>query len=113
RHTKGKPLFRPVGGLKSDLEGFKKTILDSLYAVLPKTCKKVWLEGNHERFITDLIEEQPELEGIVDHISYLKLKESNWQIVPLNGAFKLGKLTLIHGNSLHDFDTLIWPHSIL
>ena len=100
RHTKGKPFFRPIGGLQDDLEGFKKNVLRPLYSVLPKTCKLIWLEGNHERFLTDLIEEQPELQGIVDHISYLKLKESGWEIIPLNGAFRLGKLTLIHGNSI-------------
>jgi predicted phosphodiesterase len=98
--SQGKPLFRPVGGLKSDLDGFKSKILDPLQSALPRTCKKVWLEGNHERFITDLIEQQPELQGIVDHISYLKLHERGWQVIPLNGSFKLGKLTLIHGNQL-------------
>jgi len=99
-HTKGKPLYRPVGGLQSDLDGFKKTILTPIERLLPSTCKKVWLEGNHERFLEDLIEEQPELQGMVDHIRYLGLKENGWQVVPLNGAFRLGKLTLIHGNSI-------------
>jgi predicted phosphodiesterase len=99
-HTKGKPIFRPAGSLQADLDGFKESILKPLYAVLPKGCKRIWLEGNHERFLTDLIEEQPELQGIVDHIKYLSLKSAGWQIIPLNGAYKLGKLTLIHGNQL-------------
>src|ERR1035441_9120098 len=39
------------GELKSDLDGFDKEILRPIEALLPRGCEKVFLTGNHERFL--------------------------------------------------------------
>lgn len=99
-HTKGKPLHRPRGQMKRDLEGFQRTMLEPIEAVLPKDCIKVWLTGNHEDWASQLIEEQPELEGLLDFAAYLKLRERGWIVKPQGGHFKHGRLKWIHGDVL-------------
>lgn len=99
-HTKGKPLYRVRGGYMEDRKGFDKNILQPTEAVLPKDCEKVFIKGNHERFEDDFIEEHPELEGTVSHVDGLQLVEKGWKIIPLGHAYKIGKLTVIHGEVL-------------
>lgn len=99
-HTKGMPLYRTRRAYRNDVEGFDRDILTPLEKLLPKECAKIWIIGNHERFEFDLIEEHPEFEGIVDHVALLRLKERGWQIIPLGHCFKLGKLNVIHGETL-------------
>jgi hypothetical protein len=99
-HTKGKPIFRPRGGMKRDLDGFRSEILAPIEALLPKDCVKVWLTGNHEDWAEQLIEEQPELEGMLDFPSYLSLRERGWIVKPQGGHFKHGHLKFIHGDVL-------------
>jgi hypothetical protein len=83
-----------------DLEGFRKQQLDPLEKLLPKDCIKVWLTGNHEDWASQLIEEQPELEGLLDFPRYLNLVERGWAVKPQGGHFKQGKLKYIHGDVL-------------
>lgn len=99
-HTKGLPLYRTRRAYANDIEGFDAKILKPLEKLLPKGCKKVWIIGNHERFEHDLIEEHPEFEGIIDHVVRLKLVERGWTIIPLGHEYKLGKLHVIHGETL-------------
>lgn len=99
-HTKGMPLYRTRRAYRNDIEGFDRDILTPLEKLLPEGCAKIWIIGNHERFEFDLIEEHPEFEGIVDHVALLKLRERGWQIIPLGHCFKLGKLNVIHGETL-------------
>src|SRR5690349_17581555 len=72
-HTKSKPIFRPRGQMKRDLDGFRKAMLEPVERLLPKDCVKVWLTGNHEDWAAQMIEEQPELEGLLDFPAYLNL----------------------------------------
>lgn len=99
-HTKGKPLYRVPGGFKRDESGFEKEILSSLEAVLPAEATRVWIDGNHERFEHDFIEEHPELVGVVDHKASLRLADRGWDIVPLGHSYRVGKLTCVHGEVL-------------
>jgi hypothetical protein len=99
-HTKSKPLFRPRGQMLKDLEGFKKTQLDAVEKTLPRDAIKVWLTGNHEDWASQLIEEQPELEGLLDFPKYLNLVERGWIVKPQGGHFKQGHLKFIHGDVL-------------
>jgi hypothetical protein len=101
-HTKGKGLYRLPGAYQNDVTGFDKELLTPLEQVIGET-KKVYHIGNHERFEHDLIEEHPELSGIVDHTKILKLEEREWKIVPLGHCSKLGKLTVAHGEILSGF----------
>jgi len=99
-HTKATPLYRTQRAYKNDIEGFERDILQPLERLLPDSCERIWIIGNHERFEFDLIEEHPELDGVVDHAALLRLRERGWTIIPLGHAYKLGKLNIIHGETL-------------
>ena len=101
-HTRGKGLYRLPSSYKNHVEGFDKNILTPL-ETLTKNAKRVYILGNHERFEHDLIEEHPELMGIVDHVSILKLKERGWNVIPLGHCSKLGNLTVAHGEILSNY----------
>ena len=99
-HTKHTPIFRTRRSYMNDIEGFDRNILTPLEAILPRGCEKVWIIGNHEDWEQDLINEQPELEGAIGHVRLLRLVERGWTVVPLGHAYKLGKLNVIHGETL-------------
>lgn len=99
-HTKHTPIFRTRRSYLNDIEGFDRHILTPLEALLPKTSEKVWIIGNHEDWEQDLINEQPELEDAIGHVRLLKLIERGWNVIPLGHAYKLGKLNVIHGETL-------------
>jgi predicted phosphodiesterase len=99
-HTKGKGLYRQPDAYANDLEGFDRDVLTPLETLLGKTCEKYWIIGNHERFEHDVIEEHPELRGTLDHVKILRLKERGWTIIPLGHCVKIGKLRVIHGETL-------------
>jgi len=99
-HTKGKPLYRERASYQRNTQRFADEILGSLDRSLGRSSERVWIIGNHDRFEHDLIEEQPELEGIVERTELLKLEERGWDIVPLGHAYKLGELSVIHGEIL-------------
>ena len=99
-HTKNKPLYRLRNGFIKDVEGFEKDVLLPIERRLKKDAERYWIDGNHERFAYDLIEEQPELEGAVDYKKLLKLEERGYKVTELGHAIKLGKLNIIHGEIL-------------
>lgn len=99
-HTKGKPLYRPPKAYIQDVEGFDANVLNPIEDLLPSGAEKVYHLGNHERFERDLIEENPELEGLVDHVRILKLDQRGWKVIPLGHSYKLGKLLTCHGEIL-------------
>jgi predicted phosphodiesterase len=100
RHTKNKPLFRPRGQMKRDLDTFNAGILRPIEKLLPKGAFRVWLTGNHEDWAQQLIEEQPELEGLLDFPTYLHLATRGWKVFPQGGIFKYGHLNYLHGDVL-------------
>lgn len=59
---------------------------------------KIYITGNHERFLTDLTDEMPSLEGIIDLNHLLKLNK--WKVIPQGGGYSLGKLYFIHGDQI-------------
>lgn len=97
-HTKGKPKLRPTGQMKADLDGFRREMLDKLDPLLPHGCVKVWLTGNHEDWLSQMLEEQPELDGLLSFTEYLELEKRGWIVKPQGGHFKHGKLKWIHGD---------------
>jgi len=99
-HTKHTPLYRTRRSYKNDIEGFDRDVLTPLEKLLGPNTEKYWIIGNHERFEQDLIEEHPELEDAVNHIKLLRLVERGWTIIPLGHCVKLGKLRVIHGETL-------------
>lgn len=97
-HTKGKPKFRTFGQMKRELDGFRRVILDPIEKLLPKGCEKVWLTGNHEDWLSQMMEEQPQLAGLIDFPAYLGLKDRGWIVRPQGGHFKKGHLKWVHGD---------------
>jgi hypothetical protein len=95
--NKDLPGNKRKGELKSDLDGFDKQILQPLEALLPRGCTKVFLTGNHCRFIEDLTESMPELDGMLDFKHYLRLADRGFKVVPLGGEYRIGDLLVIHG----------------
>jgi hypothetical protein len=99
-HNKSKSRLRTRGGLKSDLDGFD-ALLTRIEKLLPRDAEKIFLTGNHEVWISeDLLDEMPELEGMISIESYLRLKERGWKVVPQGGFHKVGHLYCIHGDSV-------------
>jgi hypothetical protein len=95
-HNKGNPGRTEGLKLLVDAAECRTQLIEPLEALKPKS--KTFITGNHERFITDLIDEMPSLEGIVDLSTLLKLDK--WKIVPQGGMHTLGKLNFIHGDQL-------------
>jgi hypothetical protein len=98
-HTKGKPLYRERASFKRNTTNFTREILEPLERSLGD-AQRVWHVGNHDDWEHQLIEEQPELEGIIERVESMKLAERGWKVVPLGHCFKLGELNVIHGEIL-------------
>jgi len=100
RHTKNRARLRQRG-YKKDIDGFKRDILDPLDKLLKPSCKKYAICGNHEDWIqSDLLDEAPELEGVVDIPILLGLKDRKWEWVPCGGHIVIGKCTILHGDQI-------------
>jgi Calcineurin-like phosphoesterase len=99
-HTKNKPLYRLRNGFMKDVQGFNRDVLAPIEVKLKRGAEKYWIDGNHERFAADLVEEQPELEDAVDYKKILNLETRGWHITPLGHSLKLGKLNIVHGEVL-------------
>jgi len=97
-HLKGKQHSLEGLRLLRDAVELRQQVLDPLEALKPK--RLIYLIGNHEQWVDDLLEDVPGLEGIVSVDSLLKLTDHRWQIVPQGGFLKLGKLYVIHGDGI-------------
>ena len=92
--------------LLKEYEGFIKEILEPLEKLCPN-AKKVYMGGNHEDWAYQLVDKQPQLEGLVEPELAMKLEQRGWSWIPfiqkdkggnyLRGIYHIGKLTLIHG----------------
>jgi len=94
-HNKGKVRLTENARLKRDYRGFQKEILDEIEAAAPKNCKKWFLIGNHEYWLERLIDDNPQLEGLVEIENNLNLKD--WTIIPFNNVLTIGEMNFIHG----------------
>jgi len=99
RHSKGKPGLREKGGLRRDLDGFNKHILTPLESASPK-AERIIFEGNHEAWLQQLLEEQPELQGCLELPKLLDLAARDWQWVPQGETRFVGKVMFLHGDQV-------------
>ncbi len=100
-HNIDRPLYRTQGALKSNVDGFVRDILIPLESLLPKKADRRYLLGNHERFLTqDLIEAQPELDGMFDIGQMLGLDDFGYTVIPQGGFTQIGHLYLAHGDCI-------------
>ncbi|HVJ09790.1 MAG TPA: hypothetical protein VM554_15540 [Acidisarcina sp.] len=100
-HTASQPLYRPQGALRSNLDGFKKYILDPVDAALKPGTDKRFLMGNHEAWLTEQYKEtNPELDGLLDLPDLLGLAERKYEVIQQGGHTQIGKLYVIHGDTI-------------
>ncbi len=100
-HNVSKPLYRPKGALRSNLNGFKRDVLDPIDDVLGSKADKRFLIGNHEAWLTEqLAETNPELDGMLDLAERLDLDDRGWKVIPQGGYTNVGKLVVIHGDTV-------------
>lgn len=92
-HNQHKPGRTEDLRLRSDAKELRHTFLDFVEQYKTLT----YITGNHEAWLTDFVDENPALEGIVDLRSILQLG-NKWKIIPQGEAYNLGKLTFIHGD---------------
>ncbi len=65
---------------------------------LQKYCDKiVWLEGNHENWVMQYLEDHPELTGTIEFQNMLDLSSRGIEWVPQHELHWLGKLAVTHG----------------
>lgn len=95
-----RPLLRPAGALKQNIDGFKKQIFLPIEDLIQPSTERVWITGNHERFIADYIEEHPELQGLLNLDEYLGLSSLGYKVLPLGGMHQIGHLRVIHGDQV-------------
>lgn len=97
-HNKSK--HKTVEGLRivEDAAGFAAYRAE-IASLMAPGGEEVYLIGNHEAWLDDVIEQYPGLEGLLDVQALLKLPPSV-RIVPQGGNYHLGKLWFIHGDHL-------------
>ena len=95
-HNHGKPGQTEGLKLLADAKELQAAVLSPIDAIKPK--QKVFIVGNHEAWLSQLTDQMPTLEGIVDLESLLQLK--SWKVVPQGGQYDLGKLTFLHGDTV-------------
>jgi len=94
--------------LLHDYNDFIKDVLEPLETLRPK-ARKIYLGGNHEQWAYNVIDQNPELEGMIEPENAMKLEERGWEWIPFinrqgkRGMLKLGKLTLVHGEYTNKF----------
>lgn len=71
-----------------------------LAPLLATGANLVWLQGNHDARIVDLIREKPGLQGLVEPWKYLNLKDLGVALYNRGEVFKLGKLHFTHGDNI-------------
>lgn len=96
-HNKGKA--GAVEGLRlvADAEELRMVLIEPLEQLKPRSL--TYIEGNHEDWLNDLVDDTPALEGIVDIRSILHLSP-RWKVAPQGEAHRLGKLVFVHGDQL-------------
>lgn len=93
----GKPILVEGTRLVDEYRKLEELVLGPMHRY---SQKRVWIEGNHEAWIRDMVIASPGLEGIIEPEAYLNLKGRGFHVVPQHGIYKLGKLWFTHGDSL-------------
>lgn len=96
-HNHGKPGATEGLKLLSDAKEGYSTFIEPVEKLVGKG-NLVYIIGNHEDWLTDLTDQIPALEGLIDLKTLLKLDK--WEVIQQGGAYSLGKLTFIHGDTV-------------
>ncbi len=99
-YTKGLAKLRiEAGTLTENAKGFNDRCLTEIEKRLAKNADKIYIEGNHDDWITQMVNHQPELDGLQTY-EYLDLAARGWKHIECGKHWKKGKLTVIHGDTL-------------
>jgi hypothetical protein len=87
--------------LAKDAQVARELLVTPLVATMEgKTQKKIFIGGNHESWIDDLLDKEPGLEGLIDPASLLGL-DSSWKVLPQGEIYRLSKhLVVCHGDQI-------------
>jgi len=85
---------KDVGRLNREFQACAK-IITMINQASPAGSKKIFLEGNHEYRVTELLHKAPEFEDMFRLDKRVDM--TGWEILPYLQKFKLGKLNFIHG----------------
>lgn len=81
--------------LRDDLDELDRLVITPADKVTKK--RKIWIRGNHERFVSDVLDRQPALRGLVGVESHLRLRERGWELYDFGEAARTGKIYWLHG----------------
>ena len=90
------PATRVNQPIVGDFKRLDEEVLKPIEALKPS--EKIWMRGNHEKWLDDYMKENPELKELLDEVLQLKLKERGWKIVPYKGYHRIGKIYYHHGD---------------
>lgn len=95
-HTKHKPGQVEGMRLAEDAEKGRELFIKPVEEITKGNL--IYMVGNHEKWLEDLTDEQPQLDGLVNIESLLKLNK--WNVIEQGGYYDLGKLTFVHGDTI-------------
>lgn len=96
---KGKPQLTEGFSVKAELDLFNQLVLSRIER-RHHGARKIWMEGNHDAWLLDVVEENPALAGLVDVQSYLELAEEGWEYYSQGEIAQVGKCYFLHGDTL-------------
>lgn len=94
-HNKNKP--RTVEGFRL-AEDAEECYEKAIKPINRLAKEKIFIVGNHEEWVEQLLDENPGLEDIVNIEKLLHLE--GWKVISQGGYFNLGKLTFVHGDTI-------------
>lgn len=91
---------RKVEGFRllKDAEECRKQVIEPLENMLPKDGRKVYIVGNHEDWLEDVMDKEPALSGLLDLKKLLRLQQ--WEVIPQGKGTWYGKLYYMHGDTI-------------
>lgn len=96
-HNKGNR--RAVEGLRlAEDAKVAASFVRSVRSTLAKGAREILIKGNHERFLEDLIDDFPALEGVLELEALLPLE--GVKVLPVGSSFRLGKIRFLHGDQI-------------
>lgn len=93
--NKKKPKLVENSRIQKDYKLFIKEIFQPLNDILPKNCKKIWLDGNHEERVDRLLDADPKLTGLIEVENNIDL--SNWTYKKYKEVYQIGHMHFTHG----------------
>lgn len=93
--------------IAAEYDEFSEDILEKIERAVPGYCRLVYMGGNHEDWIEQVIDKDPRLMGSLEVELRLHLKQRGWEWIPPSSSrqswnvtpsfFRIGKLLVMHG----------------